>query len=418
MGLSTQILGSTIGWLAVGWVAVQAAVSSVRTVQRRIQWRREYAAARAEFCRRIESTARAARATKAIPDWNGWRQFRVAAIVDEAREVKSFYLTPVDGQTLAPFSPGQYLTFRLPPAVGEPPLVRCYSLSDRPRQDFFRVTVKRLVAPAACAEARSGQGSSFFHDRVRVGDALDTRAPAGAFFLDPLAREPVALIGAGIGITPLVSMLESIVHGGRGREVHVLFAFRNGREHPFKAQLEKLAESYPHLRLHVSYSQPQAGDVIYKDYNHRGRLTIERVREVLPSNNFRFYVCGPSALMDTLVPALWAWGVPESHVHFEAFGPASVASASRAAPQAACDIRFERSTRLARWDGAFKSLLEFAEAAGVTMPSGCRAGNCGECLTAIRRGAVTPLKQPGFPVPPDHCLTCICVPSGDLVLDA
>jgi len=218
-------------------------------------------------------------------------------------------------------------------------------------------------------------------------------------------------------------MLESIAQAGRRREVYSLFGFRNGEEHPFKERLARLAETFPQLHFQVSYSAPRDGDVLYKDYNHRGRVTIDRVRAVLPSNNFRFYICGPGSLMESLVPALWAWGVPESHVHFEAFGPASVKSATarRAPGQAAepCEVQFERSSRAAKWDESFASLLEFGEAAGIAMPSGCRAGSCGECMTAVRCGSATMLKQPGIPVPAGHCLTCISVPaSASLVLDA
>jgi ferredoxin len=122
--------------------------------------------------------------------------------------------------------------------------------------------------------------------------------------------------------------------------------------------------------------------------------------------------------MESLVPALWEWGVPESHVHFEAFGPASVksVSADRAAIQ--CDVQFERSNRTTVWDGSFASLLEFGEAAGVTMPSGCRAGSCGECMMAIRDGTIATVKTPSIPVPTGYCLTCISVPTATLVLDA
>jgi ferredoxin-NADP reductase len=413
MTLSTQTLGLTIGWLTVGWVAVQAILFSVQAVRRRMGRQQQYHRERADFRRRVEAAARIARATKAIPDWTGWRPFRVAAIVDEARDVKSFYLSPIDAKPLSPFLPGQYLTFRLPVADSEPPIVRCYSLSDRPRQDYYRVTVKRITPPP-------GRGSSFLHDRLQVDDFLDVRAPAGTFFIDPLAAEPLALIGAGIGITPLVSMLEAVVHAGRRRQVFLLLGFRSGAEHPFKSRLEKLAGGNSEIQLHVSYSAPRSEDVLYRDYNHRGRLTIEHIREVLPSNNLRFFVCGPSGFMESIVPALWDWGVPESHVRYEAFGPASLKGATRSTRAAgqACQVRFARSSRDVTWDGSFASLLEFGEAAGVTLPSGCRAGSCGECMTAIRSGSVETLKQPGIAVPAGHCLTCISLPDGDLVLEA
>jgi ferredoxin-NADP reductase len=263
-----------------------------------------------------------------------------------------------------------------------------------------------------------GRGSNYFHRNVNVDDVLDVRAPAGTFFLDPLATEPVVLLGVGIGVTPLVSMLESIMHTGRPREVQALFGFRSGAEHPFKARLGSLAAENPNLRLHVSYSAPREADVLYRDFNYRGRITIERLRQVLPSNNYRFYVCGPGAWMESLVPALVEWGVPESHVHFEAFGPASVKRIAKSRTALKCNVQFGRSNRTSVWDGSFTSLLEFGEAAGVTMPSGCRAGSCGECVMAIRDGDVSPVKQPGISVPAGYCLTCISIPTGTLVLDA
>ncbi len=420
----TQTIGMTIGCLVCAWVALEGLLFTVRAVQRRLRWERDYVREREEFRQRVEATARAARAEKAIADWEGWRPFRVAAIVDEARDVKSFYFSPVDGRPLSPFAPGQFLTFRLPLPGGGTPLVRCYSLSDRPREDFYRctikrVTAKRVVAPEARPELPGGRGSGFFHNHVRVGDVIDVRAPGGTFLLDAAASDPIVLIGAGIGITPLVSMLDAILHINPKREVYALLGFRNGRDHPFREWLNKLVQEHPNVHLHVSYSAPDTSDVLYRDYNHGGRMTIERVREILPSNNYKFYVCGPGPMMEALVPALWAWGVPESHVFFEAFGPASVQSVShKQVASEPCEVQFERSDRTVMWDGTIGSLLEFGEAAGIAMPSGCRAGSCGECLTAIKSGGVLPIKSPGVPVPPGHCLTCISVPAGALMLDA
>jgi uncharacterized protein len=417
MNQLSQTIGLVTGWVLVGWVVAQALVVGAKTLARRSRKQQHYEAELAEFRRLVEVAAQAARASKAIADWNGWRKFRIAAIVDEAVDVKSFYLTPEDGRPLAPFAPGQYLTFRLP-TEGDASLVRCYSLSDRPRQDFYRVSIKRIGPPADQPGSPPGRGSSYFHQRVHVGDVLDVRAPGGTFLIDPRAAEPIVLIGAGIGVTPLVSMLEAIVQSGQKREVHAVFGFRNGGEHPFKERLAAICAEYSNIRTYISYSAPGEKDALHRDFNHRGRLSLERVREVLPSSNYRFYVCGPGALMESLVPALWSWGVPESHVHFEAFGPASVRSASHAAQTEPCEVRFERSGKTATWDASLASILEVGEAAGVTMPSGCRAGSCGECMMAIKGGAVATIKPPGIPVPPGYCLTCISVPAGELVLDA
>jgi ferredoxin-NADP reductase len=415
-----QIVGLTVGWLLVAWVSAQALTFGWRSWRRRAHRRHEYAREKTEFCRRIEAAARAGRATNTIADWSGWRPFRVAAVVDEAHDVKSFYFSPVDGRPLAAYAPGQYLTFRFPLPGIDTPLVRCYSLSDRPRQDYYRSTIKRIASPAA-KRIPPGRGSSYFHDAVRVGDVLQVRAPAGTFLIDPLATEPIVLIGGGIGVTPLMAMLESVAHAGRRRDVYSLFGFRNSAEHPFKARLAQLAEDRPEFHIQVCYSAPAAHDVLFKDYHYRGRWTIDRIRAVLPSNNYHFYVCGPAGFMETLVPALWEWGVPEPHVHFEAFGPASVKSASSrlaGCATAAHEVRFARSNRVLTWDGKYTSLLEFGEAAGIAMPSGCRAGSCGECMMAVRSGTTITIKPPGIPVPTGHCLTCISTPNEALVLDA
>ena len=120
--------------------------------------------------------------------------------------------------------------------------MRCYSLSDRPRQDYYRATIKRIAPPAGPAERLPpAAAAATFTTRVTWATCSTCRAPAGTFLIDPLGDEPIVLIGAGIGVTPLVSMLEAIVHTGRQRDVHALFGFRNGREHPFKERLARLA---------------------------------------------------------------------------------------------------------------------------------------------------------------------------------
>jgi ferredoxin-NADP reductase len=417
MGQTTQILGFFTGLFFVAFVAAGGITFGLRSMVDRVKRKRSLHRQREEFRRRVESTARVARATHSISEWEGWRPLRVVAIVDEAVGIKSFYLSPVDGRALAPFAPGQYLTFRLPQPDG-PPIVRCYSLSEYPHEDYYRITVKRIGSPPDKPRLPPGRGSIAIHDDVQIGDVLEARAPAGTFLLDTHSAEPVVLLGAGIGVTPLVSMLGAALHSGRRRTIYALFGFRNGASQPFKEHLESLAREHRNLHLHVSYSAPTERDRLYRDYNHRGRMTLARIREVLPSNNFHFLLCGPGAMMESLVDELLAWGVPANHVHFEAFGPSSVKRLGKPPAVAPCEVRFDRSLQSFTWNGSVDTLLDLGEANGVRMASGCRAGSCGECLTAVRSGKVTPLKSTGFNVPPGHCLTCISMPDGPVVLDA
>jgi hypothetical protein len=201
----------------------------------------------------------------------------------------------------------------------------------------------------------------------------------------------------------------------------VFAGFGNGREHPFRQQFAELRARHKQLHFDVSYSRPAPAEQRGRDYDHRGYVDLARIQAVLPSPNFRFYLCGPPGLMESLVPALLSWGVPRERIYFEAFGPASVkglADESAAIAAGPCRVEFTRSGGCFDWTGDDESLLEFAEAQGLPLDYGCRAGNCGQCIVAVTEGGVRHVKEPGVVLKPNECLTCIGVPQGDLVLDA
>lgn len=363
--------------------------------------------------------------------WAGWREFRVAQRVfeDAAQSQCSFHLQPVDGQPLPAFKPGQFLTFTLEAgplgsqATAEPrTITRCYSLSDRPDPSFYRVTIKRVPAPADHPEFAPGLSSNHFHDHVQVGDILRVKAPAGHFFIDPDPNVPVVLIGGGIGITPMMSMLRWCLAEQPQRTVHLYYGLRHSHEHAFKPVLEDTA-SHPPLRLNIVYSRPGESDVEGRDYQHRGHVDVELLRRTLPHGRHQFYVCGPPAMMEALVPALAGWGVPLADIHYEAFGPASVklpGTPEATAPLVAAEleVRFQRSGRTLAWDGRDPSLLDFAERHGIAVESGCRSGGCGSCETRLVEGAVQYEHAPDHDVAPGHCLLCVGRPTSALVLEA
>ncbi|QEG33091.1 2Fe-2S iron-sulfur cluster-binding protein [Bythopirellula goksoeyrii] len=406
-----QSLGMISGAALLGVSGLQSLAATIANGSRKTRLRHRYQDQRARFQQQLASELKFARASKPIfRAWAGERPLRVAAVVDEAVGYKSFYLVAADGRALPHFEPGQYLTFSLRVDPQLKPIVRCYSLSERPREDYYRVTIKHTGA---------GQGSSYFHSRVKVGSVLNVQAPQGAFFLDPTDQLPVVLIAGGVGITPLLSMASSIAHEQSPRGVFLFAGFRNSSEHPFQEQLSALTE-HENIHYDITYSRPSAEDLIGRDYQYQGHVNIVRLRQVLPSSNFRFYLCGPGAMMEQLVPGLLNWGVPEKHIHFEAFGPATVRR-MRKPSNASCDpcrVEFARSETDLLWSGDFAALLDLAESAGIALDSGCRAGNCGQCLVKVRNGKIIHSKTPGVPLGDDECLTCIGQPQGEVVLDA
>lgn len=372
--------------------------------------------------------------------WSGWREFRVLRKVfeDRLRSQCSLYLGPVDGQPLAPFKPGQFLTFSLPmvpqnalaaTATDHPvTLVRCYSISDAPQPDTFRITVKRALAPAQHPEWPAGMASGYLHDQVHEGDVLNVKAPAGQFFIDAEVDVPAVFVAGGIGITPMVSMLRWCIQAQPQRTLHLFYGVRNGGELAFKDALEALAQQNASFHLHEVFSDPQPDDVRDMKMHHTGRVDVELLRATLPHGRHRFFVCGPPAMMASLVPALGLWGVLPQDIHFEAFGPASLPppiapqghnhALGATAPSASTfDIRLGRSGRTLQWTGQDANLLDFAERHSVAVDSGCRSGSCGSCETRVVSGVVTYPRPPDADVAPGHCLMCVGVPQSALELD-
>ena len=407
-----------VAWLAliaVGVVSCQFIVNQYRLYRTA----RETATLEHDYLReRIALIAdqRRLEREKSEASWNGFRKFRIVDKVPEAQDICSFHLAPHDGKPLPPFLPGQYLTFQLR-VPGQPkPVIRCYSLSDRPGvPERYRVTIKRVP---------NGVVSNHFHDRLNIGDIVDVKAPSGQFVLDLQGQAPVVLIGGGVGLTPVLSMLNALAETGARREVWFFYGVRNGREHCMKEHLQSLAARYPALRLNICYSDPTNEEraATPPAFQHAERVTVDLLQRVLPSSQFEFYICGPPPMMDALIAGLKSWGVPEDKIFFEAFGAATVKKPALQTPgitsSHALKIQFGRSGKTCAWHADAGSLLELAEKQGVAIDSGCRAGNCGTCLVAIKSGEVNYLKEPGFAVETGSCLTCIAVPKTPLVLDA
>jgi ferredoxin-NADP reductase len=411
-------------------ILVQVAVVVLIGLYRRRRQYQNLGERRNEAPTLFETHASSSSATKPVTNdlsWQGFREFMVQhrEFEDGNRSICSFYLVPVDGKRLPDFRPGQFLTFRLSieDAVAHQPkaVMRCYSLSDAPRSDYYRIAIKRIPAPDDRSDVPAGLSSSFFHDHVQENSRILVKAPSGHFHLMEDELLPIVLIGGGIGITPMLSILNTVLESEINREVWLYYGVCNGDEHIMKEHLQTLARAHDNFHLHVCYSAPNKSDLEGVDYQHNGRVSIPLLRTTLKLMRYQFYVCGPRPMMESLVPGLEDWGVDSGDIYYESFGPASLIKHEKAVPSATAQpitVIFERSGKSIPWDFAADSLLEFAEANDIEVVSGCRAGSCGSCQTAMKTGEVDYSQEPDADVEPGHCLLCISTPKNDLTLDA
>jgi ferredoxin-NADP reductase/MOSC domain-containing protein YiiM len=340
------------------------------------------------------------------PGWPGFRPLVAVRTRAETPLVTSIWLAAPDGVRLPAPAPGQFLTVRVPGA-GDPPPVRSYSISGVPAGRAYRISVKREP---------HGTVSRYLHDRLLAGATVEAAAPRGDFALAG-GGDPVVLVSAGIGATPVLAMLRRLADEHSAREVWWLHAARNAEEHPFAAETHELLAGLPHAHERIFYSRTT------------GRLTAAAVAALGLPVRATAYVCGPSAFMAAMQEALVAAGLPAGNVRTELFGarppinpgvtgvhvvpPHPPAGEPGTGPL----VTFARSGISARTSGRFGSLLEMAEACEVPTRWSCRTGVCHTCVTPLLSGDVdyvtTPLEEPG----PGEVLVCCAQPRDDVVLD-
>ena len=248
--------------------------------------------------------------------WNGFKPFRIARKVSESEVIVSLYLEPVDGGKVPAYKPGQSLTVRVPDGAGGTTM-RNYSLSSSPCPECFRISVK--------AEP-GGVVSGLLHG-LGEGDTLEVGPPCGDFFLDLSEHHerPLVLLSAGVGITPVLAMLESALVAQPEREIVFIHGALNGRTHAFRERLQELAVTHPRLKLHVRYSEPNKEDRArgwHRGWHHsEGFIDAELIESLVPRRDCDYYFCGPKPFMSGIYRQLLAWGIPGTQVHFEFFGP-------------------------------------------------------------------------------------------------
>lgn len=359
--------------------------------------------------------------------WTG--QLRVALTFDETHDIRTFRLVdPGGGMIPFSFLPGQFATLGVSPA-GEP-VKRAYTISSSPtRAGFIEITVKR--------EAQ-GLVSRHLHDAVRPGDMLEVRAPTGAFTFTGSEADSIVLIGGGVGITPLMSVVRYLTDRAWGGQITLLYCCRTSADFAFREELESLQRHHPNLSVVASMTR-EAGTVWM---GPTGRLTRDLILASAPSiADQRVHVCGPPPMMASVTAMLRELGTPESSIHTEAFGPArkpgsvppadsrnvaaprdpSTTKSESAAPEpGTATITFAKSQMTASLQEGV-SVLDVADQLGVEIDSSCRVGSCGSCRVRLLVGSVDMDCDDGLD-PADraagYILACQATSRSDVTIDA
>ncbi|MCT9930397.1 MOSC and FAD-binding oxidoreductase domain-containing protein [Planotetraspora sp. A-T 1434] len=353
------------------------------------------------------------------PAWEGFRPLRVTRIDAESASVFSLVLSDVDGAPLPAALAGQFITVRLRPAGSASPLVRSYSMSGPPGSARYRISVKHEPHGAASTHLRI---------RVRIGDVLDVAAPRGAFTLKA-GDNPVLLVSAGIGATPVLAMLHELAGTRSPREVWWLHGARDGTEHPFARETRDLLARLPNAREHVCYSRPAPGDRQGVDYQTAGRLSLDLFRRLGVPRRADIYLCGPPSFMEHLPAALASSDLAPAGVHTEVFGagpamtpgltdaPRRPAHPPAGQPGEGPTVSFARSGLTVAWDPAYGSLLELAEACDVPTRWSCRTGVCHNCESGLLSGTVAYSPEPIDAPAQGNVLICCSRPQDAIALD-
>jgi ferredoxin-NADP reductase/ferredoxin len=300
----------------------------------------------------------------------------------------------------------------------KPPILRSYSLSDLPGADHFRISVKSEL---------NGIGSSFLCNHTQEDAVLDVSAPRGSFTLRP-GQNPVVLLSAGVGATPVMSMLHSLAAEKSQREIWWIYGARNSVEHPFAEESRSLLKQLSRGRGYVVYSKPATIDRVGRDFDAPGHIDTVLLERIGVPHGSDFYLCGPSSFLQNIRDGLRSWGVLAENVHTEIFGSLAAITPGMAQidhtphlpqgpPGPGPPVSFARCGITAAWGPKFASLLELAEACDVPVRWSCRVGVCHTCMTDLIDGSIIynpePLERPAA----GNVLLCCSRPNAAVTLD-
>lgn len=350
--------------------------------------------------------------------WEGRKTFKVIELKKEADNVTTITFQSNSEGYLPDYEPGQHITVSCcPMSDSEEIVTRAYSLTgpafvhDR---KTYSISVRHQKATDEKGEYVEGIMSSYINTHLQIGKDVELTPPGGNFIVPLNAVQPVVIFAGGIGITPFISYLESINPQAEGPEIWLFYANQNSRLHAFKKRIAELNASIDRLKVINIYNQPLDCDIPGLDYDRAGYVGAGDVEAYLIENNARYYMCGPQPMMDAISRGLQERGVPAFAIFYEIFrSPAKINND----PSLRHKVIFAKSGRTEIWTTDKGTLLNFGEKLGIQMPSGCRVGQCESCSTRVIAGNVQHLNGVE-PSDEGACLTCQCIPAGDITIDA
>jgi ferredoxin-NADP reductase/MOSC domain-containing protein YiiM/ferredoxin len=359
-------------------------------------------------------------AEAAHPTSPGFQRLPVTAADQESVDVLSFTMQSPDGHSLPIALPGQYVVVRVQRPGDAALLFRCYSLSGPPSPDRYRISVK--IEP-------DGAVGNYLREHLHAGEGLDVSSPRGSFILRP-ADEPVVLLSAGIGATPVLAMLHALAAARSPRQILWIHAARDRQHHPFAAEVRSLLLALGNGRSYICYSRPGTEEKLGQDFDASGRLSRADFAKIGVPRDSQVYMCGPARFMADMKEELSASGVPPDRIHVELFNggesitPGVVGSATKAPhlPKGEVGtgplVSFTRSGIAAHWNNSdYRSILELAEACDVPTRWSCRAGVCHTCETDLVSGAVAYAPDPLDKPADGNVLICCSQPLRDVAID-
>ena len=338
-----------------------------------------------------------------------YKNFLIDKIVVESSTIKSFYLKPDDGSEPKRYLPGQFVSVKIKPAKSEETIVRNYTLSDSPYKEYFRLTIKR---------EEKGIVSRYFHDEIELGDKIEVSHPAGQFYLKNNDAKPVVFLSGGVGITPMLSMLEEIVATKSSREVFFLHSSLNKSVQPMLSRLKEICKMHENFYLSIFHTEPTLDEIQGIDYDFKGFITQIDLETWLPRTDLDYYLCGPEGFMRTMFGYLLNLGVSEDRIYYEFFGESKKLGAKTLNfTEGAYRVKFAKSNIEIDWSEDNYSILELAENSGLKPDFGCRMGACETCELNLLSGSVEYDPEPNFEVSEGKVLICCAKPQTDIEVD-